>query len=355
MATDLDREFYSIASARLQSLLPGCGVPRRVTDKQFRWSDHLVLAVTQEGRQERAILVKRIREQDGLGRRQMNVRPNVRARDEYRALSTIAGIVNRRQHPRLLAVEPVACFDDLGVVAMSYHPGRDYLKRAGQAARPFATRRELDGACEYAQLAGEWLALLHRNVPGHDMVQAPSVLADIELQLAEDGEQRQSWRHAVLTIMRDLHQHTVSPIGAVLQHGDFYPDNIVISEDRRLYVVDTTLNREGSAANDVAKFMVGITTMKGRVLGWPVSAKRLELINAAFLAGYEQHAPVAPWWLVAALLKAMMVRRAELRAVAAGWGPGPAVALLKLRIDRFMAIRVRSLSGILSGNSRLPQ
>jgi aminoglycoside phosphotransferase (APT) family kinase protein len=125
-------------------------------------------------------------------------------------------------------------------------------------------------------------------------------------------------------------------------HGDFYPDNLVRTREGELYAVDTMLFARGPAEDDVARFLVGVDTLRTRiVLGdtlLPVG--RLDEARRAFLDGYRSMRDIDTRLLAAGMARAALIRWAELRAAAALDRPAPLVALSRRRIDAFMRHRI---------------
>jgi hypothetical protein len=115
------------------------------------------------------------------------------------------------------------------------------------------------------------------------------------------------------------------------------------------------LRFRGPAEDDVAKFLVGVDTLKLRVLfdRLVVRPEPLESIKEAFLSGYRQMSSCSEWLLAIALIRACVVRWSELSSVAATRRPRPLAVGLKGRINRFMSGRLAALVANVSQATRL--
>lgn len=342
--------------ARLtRALHPGGGLEARlIRRRQFRWSEHLLFEIRGNGRGAEHVLVKRVKVRDRRGRTQSPaIDPGARSLAEHAALRTLHRIFARSSSDGLMAVRPCGCFPELDAVAMDYLPGRHLLSLIARAARPVAGARAGARATVGAHDAGRWLGILHRSLAGGQGCEA-----------VEGGSYARRYAAEVRSLARAL----PDPAAAMIQrasrgletgigrqaririlplHGDFYPDNVVLSRSG-LYAVDTTLWMRGPAEDDLARFLVGVDTLKLRVVAGAalVRSAPIERIQRAFLTGYRTVSEVIPELLVPAVVRACLVRWSELRSVAEIRLPAPIPALLRRRIDGFMTARLeRALAG----------
>lgn len=97
-------------------------------------------------------------------------------------------------------------------------------------------------------------------------------------------------------VARDLVRHLEGPPPCAFEkaplHGDFHPDQLVISSRGRLGLLDLDRSHLGERVEDLATFMAHL---ERRALEGALSSSRLALLESALLAGYEASAgPVNP-------------------------------------------------------------
>ena len=328
---------------------------RLVERRQFRWSEHLLFEVRGNGNGAERVLVKRVKAHDRRGRIQNPaIDPRARSLAEHAALDTIHRIFARTAIDGLIAVRPCGCFPELDAVAMDYRPGRHLLSMIARAARPLTGNRAHARAAEAAYRAGQWLALVHRALAADP----PPEAIPAARYAARFGEEMKALAAALPepagTLLSDADAALRASVRAAETvrilplHGDFYPDNVVVSSGG-LYAVDTTLLARGPAELDLARFVVGVGTLKLHVIAgeaW-VRSRPIERFQRAFLDGYRTLALVDASLLHPAIARATLMRWSELRSVAGIDLPAPVLALVRRRIDRFMAARLeRALAAL---------
>jgi len=324
--------------------------------RQFRWSEQLLYDVHCDGgRAPLRVLVKRIKAHDRRGRTQgAQIQPRVRALAEFGALESLHRIVRALGQRAFTSVRPYACFSDLDAFAMEYRPGTT-LRALMTREVSILPRSGRPGATVACRRAGEWLGLVHQALSDHGLEVEVGGLAYIvhvggELQrhvagtLPLDGE----LPHAAWRFIEDrIEADTV--VRSIPLHGDLYPDNLVRADDGRLYAVDTTLLTRGPAEDDVARFLVGVDTLRARI-AFGDRLIRVQVLRAAwdaFLDGYQTIRALDRRLLAASLARAYLLRWAELRAAAGFARPAPIVAWSRRRIDGFMSARLaRVLEGV---------
>jgi hypothetical protein len=331
----------------------GAREARLVSRRQYRWSEHLLYGIHRDRRPPLPVIVKRVKAHDRRGRPQgAAVHPRVRSLAEHGALDTIHRIVSAARVPGLTSIRPYACFSDLDAFAMEYRPGvtvRSLITREASCL----SRAGAQGAATASHRAGEWLALVH------DALARQGLAVDVEglAYVVHVGEELRSLAgdslalddplsHAAWSFVEDRIAAT-GTVRTLPLHGDFYPDNLVRARDGDLYAVDTMLFARGPVEDDLARFLVGVDTLRTRILFGDtlVPVGRLEAVRRAFIDGYRAMRAIDPRLLAASLARALLVRWAELRAAAALDGPAPIVALSRRRIDGFMRARLVRLLG----------
>jgi aminoglycoside phosphotransferase (APT) family kinase protein len=284
---------------------------------RYRWSKHWRIRVDTTAPAPRDILVKWLLDRDESGREQP---PETRAPDracvEFDALKRIHRIVAATGSGNLSAVEPIACFPEHHALAMTYVPGKHVLhllQRAGiLGRRPTPELRSAGWG------AGELLAKIHQEA------------------LPSDPEPTQITRENQGRVLASLHAGVRSlvpqaidmgPVNAVVQkridavskqalifnstqlHGDYYPENIILSAEKKIFTIDTTLLARGAAEFDVAKFVAGAFFTKRWLLfgGAGMSAAARSGLVDDFLAGYQSVRKITPavfqYYYLAAILQ----------------------------------------------------
>jgi aminoglycoside phosphotransferase (APT) family kinase protein len=331
-----DDRFTSDLADRLRTaLLPEHVNPTLARRERYRWSEHFVFTTNGHDAHERSVLVKHFSQQQPDRRQSIAGERSMRARREYDALGIIAGMIADCSDDDLTEVRPVACLSDVNAVAMEYKPGTNLKILAARAASAFGSARDRQVACHCAAAAGHWLGNLHTRIPtppaqssysASDAVGRVRTLVD-EVSGSVGARVSEFLRAETVrfeqTIGEDRHSLTVR------LHGDFYPENIIRTGERA-YVVDTTLEDVGPPADDVAKFIVGLQTMKPRVvIPILISRASIDAMTNAFMAAYAEKNHLSNWWLGISLLRARIVRWTELAAVADHNWPRPVAALAK--------------------------
>lgn len=290
-----------VAAQTLAAALPG-GY-HFAYERAFRWSSHFVYEGRSLTGETHSVIVKVLRAQDGQGRTQSSADPGARAAAEFRALQMIEAIVTASGDDRLTAVHPYGALTDIGAVVMAFQPARDFRSMLSRATTASAGAGEVAETLETAALAGRLIAHVHaRDIGGAREIAGRSVAL----------------------------------------HGDLYPDNVMRDNAGRVFVLDTGLSDIGYPAEDLAKFVVGVDTLKERLMwGGQRRATIVDQVKAAFLSGYATVLTIDRASLTRATILAGLRRRAELQSAAGrlGW---PLSGLVRLRLDRSMGRRLQS-------------
>jgi tRNA A-37 threonylcarbamoyl transferase component Bud32 len=129
-------------------------------------------------------------------------------------------------------------------------------------------------------------------------------------------------------------------------HRDLYPENLVHVSDGRVYTVDTTLHQVGPVEEDIAKLLVGVDTLKQRLLAGSIAVRpdNVGAIKQAFVAGYCTQARFSPRILSLFRLLALTQRWIEVLSVlACKVPPVVASAIQRTRINPFMLAYLDSI------------
>jgi hypothetical protein len=351
-AATLPRETENVALELAARLVAGLEAPggeaRLVGRREFRWSEHLLFDLRRDpAASAERVLVKRVKVRDRRGRRQTPAGdPHARSVAEHAALVTLHRLFDSTPPDGLTAIRPRACYPDLDALAMDYRPGVHLLHIIARATRPFSRAPERP-VLDAAHHGGRWLGFVHRALArsGQDgsldgRMYAQTVSVEMRrLSSAMTRRVRFALESRWIPIQDRL---TATNLQTLPLHGDFYPENVVVADAGGVFAVDTTLNTRGPGEDDVARFLVGVDTLKPRLLAGDlaVQSHAVERIKRAFVDGYRTMRPASATVLEAAVVRAYLVRWSELRSVAALNYPTAVVSVLRGRIDAFMASRL---------------
>lgn len=271
-----------------------------ILEKKFRWSRHYIFQVIDRANGNvSGILTKSSLQRHDDGRRQVEVRPSSDALlMEFRALSLLYEHLNTREIDGITAVRPLQYFADIRTLAIEYMPGQNMLSLTLDAAKPWAKKSDVTGAVSAAYDCGRLLYSLHQikqssSYPKKIAFEAPTFSHKLQekistlLNLVSQDDVRQR----LLSVQQFADKRALSlhdQVTVSYLHGDLYPENLVRLSDGRVYTIDTTLHQVGPVEFDIAKFLVGIHTMKRRILLGPIVVRYgiTEAIGESFLAGY---------------------------------------------------------------------
>jgi hypothetical protein len=184
-------------------------------------------------------------------------------------------------HPMFGSACPYALFEDLGVVVAEWVNGPT-LSRVITASTPMNARLA-------ARKAGAWLARLHLSTePFYRPLHVQEMLG--QLDVAMTGRPRPPSASIAGRALDALHQTAHSVTGAPVLwtrvHGDFKPDNMLLS-DNKVTGIDIDLRWPGPGLLDAAQFLNHLALL----IRTPRGVRRLASsgqISAAFRRGYEQ-------------------------------------------------------------------
>ena len=211
------------------------------------------------------------------------------ARAYFHALRSVHH--NMSGHPLFASTEPSALFEDLGVVVAEWVHGPT-LSRVITAAPAMDARLA-------ARKAGAWLARLHRSAePSLQPLDTREMLAQLDRAIAAQQRSHSEQSHLGGTLGRALdalHQTasgvSETPIVWTRVHGDFKPDNMLVSEGK-LTGIDIDLRYPGPGLLDAAQFLNHLALL----FRTPRGIRRLpfaDRISASFCRGYEQDGGLA--------------------------------------------------------------
>lgn len=339
-----------------------------IEEKQFRWSRHLIFQVISErGLGGPMILVKLLRLRGPSGRIQDTARPSSNAvRLEYQALSLVYEHLGGNGIEGITAVRPLTYFSDIDALVVEYMPGRDLLSLLLAAGRPWAKRSALDVATEVAYRGGRLLGSIHKIERGPYPRKALLNGEQYRRRLQEDVQ-------ALLRLMPDRHarrrlllvQQAAHEFVSALQehvtvsylHSDFNLDNLVQLPDGRVYTIDTTLHQVGPVEDDIANLLVGIDTLKQRLLLGSIAIRpdNVALVRRSFLSGYCTEARFSPRVLLLSRLRALIRRwTGVLSVLTPKVSPIIASSIRRARINPFMLAYLDSVWTDLQKGSQVP-
>ncbi len=309
--------------------------------KTFRWSYHFVFRVSADHRSDSKVLVKIIRKRDKKGRVQdEGNRHFQRAKLEYDALASIYMKVSNEALEGVTAVRPLAFWSDYNALVCEYLPGRHLLSILNAAGAIWGSRRERHLAEQTAYNGGRLLGIIHkiqkvpypqiRSLDTHMYVKGLETkireLLKLECPKAVREEIART-RNSLEQLLNYSHAETIFSH----LHGDYYPENIVCSQDGRVFTIDTTLHQIGPIEQDIAKFMAGVKLTKRSLLFGSIGMRTSvqERVIHAFLNGYRNVGNFNRRVLFAFLLLALLQRWIEILEVVRGRVPSPAGTVLR--------------------------
>jgi len=122
-------------------------------------------------------------------------------------------------------------------------------------------------------------------------------------------------------------------------HRDLNLDNFVQLPDGRVYTIDTTLYQVGPVEEDIAYFLVGLDTLKQRVLagGLAIRSSTLDAVKQSFLDGYCAYGQFSSRILLLFRLLDLMQRWIEVLDALVRKAPDTiASTIQRIRINPFM-------------------
>ena len=327
--------------------------------RTYRWSNHLEFAVLADGTStDYGILVKVPQARDRSGRRQHGTRLDSAEKSserEYEALRILYRHLRGSETEGVTAVRPLDFIPEFAAIVMEKLPGRNLLEIANAAV----TLRQKSQAIQAAYRAGRLLKALHEidhgNYPRRAVLDKEDYLAKLSSlvdTLQRLGLSKPYLRHLQDTgciIQKGIDQ-TREEITLTFVHGDFYPENIVISEEGAAYTVDTTLHRIAPTVEDIAKLLIGLDTMKRAVLLGRGLIKHsvIEQMKCAFLHGYFGNDLPCSKVLTLYQILLLLKRWCEIYAIAQQFRlPWLSSVVRRVRIDPFMDARLSCLLGAL--------
>lgn len=329
-----------------------------VEKREFQWSRHLIFKINDgHGDDGEGILAKILLSRDSGGHVQGAVRPEKDALElEYRALVLLYEHLGSGELGGVTAVRPLAIFPDINVLILDYLPGRNLLNLILAAARPWAKQSVVQSAINAACHGGRLLGTIHQirraSYPSKEIFdwedycqRMDEKVEVLSARVVGDNVRKRLFR--LRQTVRELISHLREEITVSFLHYDLYPENLVQLPNGRVYTVDTTLHQVGVVEEDVAKFLVGVDTLKQRVLAGSlvIRSSTLEAIKRSFLDEYSTHVQTSPRILLLYMLLAAVQRWIEILVTLVWKAPTVvATAIQQTRISPYMLAVVDSVS-----------
>jgi len=319
-------------------------------EKEYRWSRQLLFRIGGSGpHADHRILVKFLRLRDSAGRTQSVGRSDPDAHKlEYEALGRLHKYLKYREYEGITAVRPLTYFPDLQVLVMEYRPGQNFLSLILAAVRPWATQKLKTAVSDAVYKGGKLLGAIHQiehqsypHTEAFDCNQYRRMLQhriDNLLRVVSDSsinEKLLAVQSKVNNILANLQQTVVLNY----LHGDLYPENLIELPNGCVLTVDTRLQQVGPTEDDIAKFMIGVETLKHSVLGGKILVHQdtVKTMEQSFLAGYRTEAKYSYRILLLSKLAAFIKRWSEMLSVLEIKVPSSiSSAFKKTRVTPFM-------------------
>ena len=321
-----------------------------IQEKHFRWSQHFMYKIRDErGYCEPMILVKLSRPLSTGGRSQIDIRPSYNALSlEYQALSLLHEHLGGNKIEGITAVCPLACFSDIDALVLEYMPGFNLHALLLDAGRPWAKQSVVRATANADYRVGRLLSAIHHIEQGDYPRKVPFNGEEYNQRLQEKSETLLSmvsgeYAHKRLFLVKQAVHELVSELQENIivsyLHSDFNPDNLVQLPNGRVYTIDTTLHQIGPVEDDIAKFLVGVDTLKQKVLvgSLVIRSSTLDVVKQSFLNGYRAHAQFSSRILLLSRFLALIQRWIEVLSVLALKAPVITTsAIQRIRINPFM-------------------
>lgn len=236
----------------------------------------------------RELVVKRHRSRPGESRP-----PEERARHEFDVLRMLeTRFAEASPGEPCCAVPHASSFDaEQAVVVMDRASGLPL----DSVIRKLRTRGSDEELSYSIRRAGEWLDAMQRatleDEDGRHLLTAVTLLAlrDLDLASAADHQLLRSRSWIGLRLRALEAQVADRPMGVVGHHGDYWPGNVFIA-DERVEVIDFEGYREGLELEDVAWFLIHLKFS----FMLPPFHRRFPRLERAFLDGYRGADAVDP-------------------------------------------------------------
>jgi len=327
-----------------------------LSKRHFRWSTHLIYAIEDKKNQViDRILVKIIHERSvGERNQDVSVRPSKSLAFEYNALSHIYHQFRKVSIDGIIAVRPLAYYQDLNALVLEYLPGKHMLSTLLQAGLPWAKNACLQASIDFAFKCGQLLNILH-HCPNADytkkeILDATKFTHELKKKISKLFVLDSSplVKKNVTTILHLVEKRLLGShyVTKSLLHNDFYPENIVQLPNGQVYTIDTTLHQVGAIERDIAKFLVGIETTKCQLLFGALKMRSTvpHNVNQAFLKGYHSLEHNEHKALSIFLFLALLQRWIEVLEVTKNsTSPAKGRLLTRIRITPFMLKRMKLL------------
>lgn len=216
-----------------------------------------------------------------LGNTAIDTTPALTSADQFRALT----LAHRwfEDEDRHSAVRPLFYLDELDAVVMEYVRGRPFRRTVRRGVVNPGPALLAAGA------AGDALRRLHRHAhvsqSGVDLGELADEVFETEAAMLRTVGVRLP--DSVARIVRDVPRKVV-PWDQVVQHGDFAPVNLILTDADQVTIIDPSLADVGLPEDDLARFLAVLSSYSvffpERVV--PRIGRFRRELERAFLHGY---------------------------------------------------------------------
>ena len=296
----LIRDVIAAGAARYLDASPRASVRVRLRGVQHRPGSSLYRFELGTDDRTAGVIVKVLRQRErGLegGRQRPRLVPlspaDLKMQLEFRALSTVAAELEKRNDPRLRWIRPLDCLPELGAMVLEEAPGPN-LATLARTALYLPSRR---GAVTRAmEAAGAWLRAF-QDMPFPDAVERRSTAADLSAQATEyiDWLEPRVGGESVAALSAPIVEALAAISGPPrlgVSHGDFAMRNLIVGGDHSVRAIDILGRWRTPVLEDVAYFLNALQLNRATGAGGLAYARNvLARGEDAFLIGYGEVSP----------------------------------------------------------------
>lgn len=201
------------------------------------------------------------------------------ARLEYESLHRLLAATNAAGERRL-APQPLALFEEQGIVAMTWEYG---FAMTEMLLSPSTSRQQ---GRSFGMAAGDWLHSFQRLRPiGVRVSDFAGKLQDIEAGIRREGLAGDRLFAHALDLLHGKRAAAESvPLPVSWIHGDFKSDNVMLGQNMRALSLDVQFQHENTVIHNIAPFLVHLDLLRWSprgLLNWWVLTHAAEGFLAA--------------------------------------------------------------------------